>query len=79
MVGRSVLLGWKTTCQDWRGCPLCQGLGYHDESGAPRLKDINFNLHAGEILGVVGVSGNGQSELLSLLSAIIPLSNTLRC
>lgn len=35
---------------------------------ATALLDINFTVHAGEILGVAGVSGNGQQELLSALS-----------
>lgn len=29
----------------------------------PLLSDISFNIHAGEILGIAGVSGNGQQEL----------------
>jgi ABC-type uncharacterized transport system ATPase subunit len=32
------------------------------------LRDITFSLHGGEILGVAGVSGNGQQELLAALS-----------
>jgi ABC-type uncharacterized transport system ATPase subunit len=35
---------------------------------ATALADINFDLHAGEILGIAGVSGNGQQELLAALS-----------
>jgi simple sugar transport system ATP-binding protein len=35
---------------------------------ATELSDIGFELHAGEILGVAGVSGNGQQELLAALS-----------
>jgi len=35
---------------------------------ATALSDIDFDLHAGEILGVAGVSGNGQQELLAALS-----------
>ena len=34
------------------------------------LKDISFNLKEGEILGIAGVAGNGQSELLDILSGI---------
>ena len=33
-----------------------------------RLEDVSFALRAGEILGVAGVSGNGQAELLAALS-----------
>ena len=32
------------------------------------LDDISFDLHAGEVLGIAGVSGNGQRELLAALS-----------
>jgi len=32
------------------------------------LKDISFSLHAGEVLGIAGVAGNGQDELLLVLS-----------
>jgi simple sugar transport system ATP-binding protein len=32
------------------------------------LKDVGFEVHGGEIVGVAGVSGNGQAELIALLS-----------
>src|SRR5699024_9040458 len=35
---------------------------------ATQLSDISFDLHAGEILGVAGISGNGQQEMLAALS-----------
>ncbi|WP_347557179.1 ABC transporter ATP-binding protein [Robbsia sp. KACC 23696] len=38
-----------------------------DPFGA-QLQDISLTLHAGEILGIAGISGNGQAELLSALS-----------
>ena len=50
-----------------------EALGYTDDRGVPRLSDIHFDLRAGEILGVAGVAGNGQSELLDVLSGITPL------
>lgn len=42
-----------------------------DKRGIPALKDISFRVHAGEILGIAGVAGNGQSELVSLLNGLI--------
>ena len=48
-------------------------LGYTDDRGVSRLIDVSFDLRAGEILGVAGVAGNGQSELLDVLSGIAPL------
>jgi simple sugar transport system ATP-binding protein len=38
--------------------------------GVPRVHDVSLALHAGEIVGIAGVSGNGQSELLELLSGL---------
>ncbi|MFA5522250.1 MAG: ABC transporter ATP-binding protein [Castellaniella sp.] len=35
---------------------------------ATELQDISFDLRAGEILGVAGISGNGQQEMLAVLS-----------
>src|SRR5690606_16145343 len=35
---------------------------------ATPLSDVSFDLHEGEILGVAGVSGNGQQELLAALA-----------
>ena len=39
-------------------------LSYTDWQGVQRLKDINLQINSGEIVGIAGVSGNGQSELL---------------
>jgi simple sugar transport system ATP-binding protein len=36
----------------------------------PRLNSLNFSIHPGEIVGVAGVSGNGQEELLEVLSGM---------
>ena len=46
------------------------GLNLVDSRGVALLKDIGFDLHAGEIVGIAGVSGNGQSELLEVLSGM---------
>ncbi|MBY5344681.1 ABC transporter ATP-binding protein [Rhizobium leguminosarum bv. viciae] len=42
--------------------------------GVDRLKSISFRLHQGEILGIIGVSGNGQAALAHLLSGIVARS-----
>ena len=39
-----------------------------DDPFGVSLKNINLNICAGEIVGIAGISGNGQAELLSLLS-----------
>jgi simple sugar transport system ATP-binding protein len=40
------------------------------EQGIDTLKSVDFRLHAGEVLGIIGVSGNGQAVLAQLLSGI---------
>jgi general nucleoside transport system ATP-binding protein len=38
------------------------------DKGVDTLKAVDFRLHAGEVLGIIGVSGNGQGVLAQLLS-----------
>lgn len=40
------------------------------ETKANSLKGISFNVHAGEIVGIAGVDGNGQSELARVISGM---------
>lgn len=40
------------------------------KSGMPVLKDINLTIHRGEILGIAGVEGNGQTELVEALTGL---------
>jgi ABC-type uncharacterized transport system ATPase subunit len=47
------------------------GLTVRDKLGVQRLKDVSLSLRAGEIVGVAGVSGNGQSELIDVLSGLL--------
>jgi len=43
-----------------------------DARGVTRVDHINFGVRRGEIVGIAGVAGNGQSKLLEVLSGIIP-------
>jgi ABC-type uncharacterized transport system ATPase subunit len=43
-----------------------------DALNVVRLSGLNLSLHGGEIVGIAGVSGNGQSELLDVLSGLLP-------
>jgi simple sugar transport system ATP-binding protein len=47
------------------------GLAWRDALGVPRLVDLSLALRAGEIVGIAGVSGNGQSELLDVLAGLL--------
>jgi simple sugar transport system ATP-binding protein len=56
-----------------------ENLLWRDALGVPRLDGVSITLRAGEIVGIAGVSGNGQSELLDLLSGMhAPQSGSLR-
>ncbi|HSP26674.1 MAG TPA: ATP-binding cassette domain-containing protein, partial [Saliniramus sp.] len=47
--------------------------------GTPKLGGIDFTVHEGEVLGIVGVSGNGQTTLAHLVSGLVtPSAGTLR-
>ena len=49
-----------------------------DDKGARGLQDLCFDVHEGEVLGIVGVSGNGQSALGAMLSGLTaPTSGVL--
>jgi len=50
-------------------------LGLVDRRGAVRLDNLNFDVKRGEILGIAGVAGNGQSQLLEVLAGILPASS----
>jgi simple sugar transport system ATP-binding protein len=45
-------------------------LGRRDAEGVRRLDGIDFDVHRGEIVGIAGVEGNGQSELVAVLSGM---------
>jgi simple sugar transport system ATP-binding protein len=74
MVGRRVQTG---RIADAGGPPpgatllAAQHLRWRDDFGVPRLDDVSLALRAGEIVGVAGVSGNGQSELLDALAGLL--------
>ncbi len=72
MVGREVLLRVeKTERQPGAKALEVEGLSVVDERGVTRLDNVSFTLREGEIVGVAGVAGNGQSELLAALAGII--------
>jgi general nucleoside transport system ATP-binding protein len=71
MVGRRVNLG-RQASHAVPGDVLMQAthLSCEDALGVSRLRDVSLTLRAGEIVGVAGVSGNGQTELLDVLSGL---------
>lgn len=54
------------------------GAGWHDDVGRVRLRPTDLTVHRGEILGVLGVEGAGQRELLRLLAGrLVPTVGTV--
>jgi ABC-type uncharacterized transport system ATPase subunit len=47
-----------------------ENLTVRDSRGVDMVKDVSFDVRAGEIVGIAGVAGNGQSELLQAISGI---------
>ena len=75
MVGRSVLLRVEKKPANIGDRVLkVRDLEVTGSNGVKRLKGASFDLHKGEILGVAGVSGNGQSALLEVLGGITEAS-----
>lgn len=71
MVGRDVVL--KISKEKAKPCGTIlkvRNLNYFNESGKCVLKNINFSIRSGEILGVAGVEGNGQKELVELITGM---------
>ncbi len=71
MVGRSVLLRLnKAEAKLGDVVFKVENLTVKDDLDVTRVKNVNLEIRAGEILGLAGVTGNGQTELLEALSGI---------
>lgn len=68
MVGRNVMLKANKLKKD-RGRPILQvtDLQARNDNGIVKLKHVNLTVHAGEIVGIAGVAGSGQVELVQCL------------
>lgn len=54
---------------------IIKNLTCYGEEGVKILDDINFTVNSGEILGIAGISGNGQRELLEGIAGLCPLAD----
>lgn len=76
MVGRKVLLRVDKGSSAPGDVKLSvKNLSMTDNTGVKRLDSVSLNVRAGEIVGIAGVSGNGQSELLETLAGITPVDS----
>lgn len=74
MVGRDVVL----TVSNKRCCCISKEVVYQanhlgtvNDYGKEVVSDVSFKVHKGEVLGIAGVEGNGQSELVKLMTGLM--------
>ncbi len=74
MVGHSVSLNIdRPTPQNVEPRLVIDGLTVYDELGVKRLDNVSFTANAGEVLGIAGVAGSGQRELLEAVAGLYPI------
>ncbi|MDT4763284.1 ABC transporter ATP-binding protein [Sphaerochaeta sp. PS] len=76
MVGRAVKFEIDKPEMEAKGVMLSlNGVSVNNASGMEKVTDLTLDVCAGEIVGIAGVDGNGQSELLSAIIGLSSVSN----
>ena len=76
MVGREVLLRVEKPDAKTAGIVLkTENLKVAQHEGTHSLKGVSFEVKAGEIVGIAGVEGNGQTELIEALAGLTPIED----
>ena len=75
MVGREIdLVVDKTTSKPGEDVLVLDDVHMVDDYGRALLNHVNLSVRAGEIVGVAGIQGNGQTELVEAITGLLPLS-----
>jgi simple sugar transport system ATP-binding protein len=75
MVGREVLLRVeKPPSAPGESLLRVEGLHVFDDRGLEKVRGVSFDVRAGEIVGIAGVDGNGQTELIDALTGLTPFT-----
>ncbi len=75
MVGRPVVLEYERPPARVGADRLClSGVETLSDRGTPGLRDVTLTVRGGEIVGVAGVSGNGQQELAQVIAGLRPVT-----
>jgi len=76
MVGRSVSFSIdKKPARPGDKVLSIQNLTVIGSRGVAAVRDLSLDVHAGEVVGVAGVDGNGQSELVAAISGLMPVKS----
>jgi ABC-type uncharacterized transport system ATPase subunit len=76
MVGRAVRFEIDRPDQEAGEVVLSlKNLEVADATGLVKVKNLSLDVHQGEILGIAGVDGNGQSELLGAITGLFPVKS----
>ncbi len=80
MVGREVLLRVaKTPSHPAEPLLEVEDLCVVDDRGIEKVRGVSFEVRAGEIVGIAGIDGNGQTELIDAMTGLCPVvSGTVR-
>jgi simple sugar transport system ATP-binding protein len=71
MVGRRVKTSYqKIKIEKQKVVLKIENLKSYDDRGILALKGVNFNVNSSEILGIAGVQGNGQTELVEVINGL---------
>src|SRR5437868_6487227 len=71
MVGRDVLLHVeKPAAQPGETLLAIENLHVRDDRGIEKVSGLSFDVRAGEIVGIAGVDGNGQTELIDAITGL---------
>jgi simple sugar transport system ATP-binding protein len=74
MVGREVILTVeKELAKPGKDVLQVENIRVQDNRGIETVRNVSFEVHTGEILGIAGVQGNGQTELVEALTGLRPV------
>ncbi len=78
MVGRDVLMRITKEYRDFSHSPVLyelRNVSTRNREGVIVVNDVSFSIHQGEIVGIAGVEGNGQSELIDIMNGLLKVTS----
>ncbi|SFT06942.1 ABC transporter ATP-binding protein [Paenibacillus sp. BC26] len=75
MVGRDLVEMTRTEPDLGAAVLEVKSLTVNGDKGKPLVNDVNLSVRAGEIVGIAGISGNGQSELIGAIAGLVDIGS----